>query len=83
MNKLTKKLSMLVLFASLLFAGAAKACNADPIVFVHGYSGWKSQFDTMINRFQNDGTPACAMYKFGYNSLGKSNRTVSVHSKTW
>ena len=75
MSSATKKLSILVLFASLLFAGAAKACNADPIVFIHGYSGWKSQFNTMMNRFQDDGTPACAMYQFGYNSLGQSNRT--------
>ena len=60
MNNPIRKLSMLALLASLLFAGSAQAaCNADPIVFVHGYSGWKSQFDVMINRFKNDGTPAC------------------------
>ena len=36
-----KKLSLLALLASVLFAGTANAaCNADPIVFVHGYSGW-------------------------------------------
>ncbi|MCH8498984.1 MAG: alpha/beta hydrolase [Marinobacter sp.] len=69
-----KNITMLALLASLLFAGPARACNADPIVFIHGYSGWKSQFDTMINRFRNDGTPACAMYKFGYNSLTQSNK---------
>ena len=71
-----QKLSVLALLASMLFAGSTQAaCNADPIVFIHGYSGWKSQFDTMIDRFKNDGTPACALYKFGYNSLGKSNKT--------
>lgn len=79
-----KKLSMLALLASLLFAGSAQAaCNADPIVFVHGYSGWKSQFDVMINRFKNDGTPACALYKFGYNSLGKSNKTSARELKAF
>jgi len=70
-----KKLSMLVFLTSVMFASVAHACNATPIVFVHGYSGWKSQFNTMQNRFQNDGTPACAMYQFGYNSVGNSNKT--------
>lgn len=75
MTKRTRTLPMLALLATLPLAGAAHACNADPIVFVHGYSGWGSQFDTMINRFTNDGVPACSMYKFGYNSLGASNKT--------
>lgn len=84
MNNPIRKLSMLALLASLLFAGSAQAtCNADPIVFVHGYSGWKSQFDVMINRFKNDGTPACALYKFGYNSLGKSNKTSARELKSF
>ncbi|WP_404365496.1 esterase/lipase family protein [Marinobacter sp.] len=79
-----KKLSLLALLASMLFAGSAHAaCNADPVVFIHGYSGWKSQFDTMINRFRNDGTPACALYKFGYNSLFKSNKTSARELKSF
>ncbi|GAA3965508.1 hypothetical protein [Allohahella marinimesophila] len=79
-----RKLSMLALLASVLFAGAAHAaCNANPIVFVHGYSGWKSQFDVMINRFKSDGTPACALYKFGYNSLGKSNKTSAKELRSF
>ena len=62
---------------------AAAACNADPIVFVHGYSGWGSQFNVMIDRFKNDGTPSCALYKFGYSSLTKSNKTSAKVLKTY
>lgn len=84
MRNPVRKLSVLALLASLLFAGSAQAaCNADPIVFIHGYSGWKSQFDVMINRFKNDGTPGCALYKFGYNSLGKSNKTSARELKSF
>jgi len=75
MKTRTKMLPMLAMLAALPFSGVANACNADPIVFVHGFSGWGGQFDNMINRFRNDGVPACSMYKFGYNSLGASNKT--------
>ena len=72
------------LLAALAGSGTASAaCNADPIVFVHGYAGWKSQFDVMINRFKKDGTPSCALYKFGYNSLGKSNKTSAKELKSF
>lgn len=75
MRSSVKKLSRLVLLGSVLAAGAAQACTSAPVVFVHGYSGWAGQFDGMISRFQNDGVPACALYKFGYSSLSKSNKT--------
>lgn len=75
MRSRVKKLTRLALLGSVLATGAAQACTSAPIVFVHGYSGWGSQFDSMISRFQNDGTPACALYKFGYSSLTKSNKT--------
>lgn len=79
-----RKLSMFALLAAILLPGAAQAaCNADPIVFVHGYAGWKSQFDVMINRFKNDGTPSCALYKFGYSSLTKSNKTSARELKSF
>ena len=72
------------LLAALAGSGTASAaCNADPIVFVHGYSGWGSQWNTMINRFKNDGTPSCALYKFGYSSLTKSNKTSSKELKSY
>lgn len=72
------------LLAALAGSGTASAaCNADPIVFVHGYAGWGSQFNTMINRFKNDGTPSCALYKFGYSSLTKSNKTSAKELKSY
>lgn len=79
-----RKLSLFALLAAILLpTGANAACNADPIVFIHGYSGWKSQFDVMINRFKNDGTPSCALYKFGYSSLTKSNKTSAKELKSF
>lgn len=83
MKTRTKMLPMLAMLAALPFASAANACNADPIVFVHGYSGWGAQFDNMINRFRNDGVPACSMYKFGYNSLGASNKTSARNLRNY
>ena len=72
------------LLAALAGSGTASAaCNADPIVFVHGYSGWNSQWNTMVDRFKNDGTPSCALYKFGYSSLTKSNKTSAKELKSF
>lgn len=77
-------ITAMALLAALAVPGTSSAaCNADPIVFIHGYSGWKSQFDTMINRFKNDGTPSCAIYKFGYNSLFNSNKTSASQLKSF
>lgn len=55
--------------------GSDSGCPAEPIIFVHGYSGSSSNWNTMESRLLNDGEPACAMYKFSYNSLGDSNKT--------
>tara|TARA_R110001599_G_scaffold72692_5_gene201490 strand:+ start:1837 stop:2475 length:639 start_codon:yes stop_codon:yes gene_type:complete len=77
-------ISAFALVAALVGSGSVSAaCNADPIVFVHGYAGWGSQFDVMINRFKNDGTPSCALYKFGYSSLTKSNKTSAKELKSF
>jgi triacylglycerol lipase len=75
MKSRVKKLTTLALLGTALMAGGAHACSTAPVVFVHGYSGWGGQFDNMIGRFINDGTPACALYKFNYSSLTKSNKT--------
>ncbi|MFV1873599.1 MAG: esterase/lipase family protein [Oleiphilus sp.] len=81
------KINFLTAFALLVAMASSgsvsAACNADPIVFIHGYAGWKSQFDNMIGRFKNDGSPSCALYKFGYNSLGKSNKTSAKELKSF
>ncbi len=59
--------------------GSSGGCAAEPIVFVHGYSGSSSNWNTMEGRLLNDGEPACAMYKFSYNSTGDSNRTSAAN----
>ena len=33
----------------------SQATHVDPILFVHGYSGSASNWDTMISRFRSDG----------------------------
>tara|TARA_R110001592_G_scaffold71444_2_gene218436 strand:+ start:3614 stop:4252 length:639 start_codon:yes stop_codon:yes gene_type:complete len=84
MNIKINLITAFALLAALAGSGTASAaCNADPIVFVHGYAGWSSQFNTMINRFKNDGTPSCALYKFGYSSLTKSNKTSAKELKSF
>ncbi|MDX1452389.1 MAG: hypothetical protein R3183_07505 [Oleiphilaceae bacterium] len=58
-------------------------CAAEPIVFVHGYSGSGSNWNTMEGRLLNDGEPSCAMYKFSYNSLGESNKTSAIRLSSY
>ncbi len=54
---------------------AHAACSKRPIVFVHGYLGATWNFNTMVNRFKNDGWPDCALYKFSYSDFTQSNKT--------
>lgn len=63
--------------------GGSESCGQEPIVMVHGYSGSTSNFNTMEGRLANDGVPACALYKFGYNSLGASNKTSAAQLKSF
>ncbi len=73
MNPIKQLLAILALSASAAVVSAA--CSSSPIVFVHGYSGSTSNWNTMESRLLSDGEPGCAMFKFGYNSLGASNKT--------
>ncbi|OGB21457.1 MAG: hypothetical protein A3I66_18110 [Burkholderiales bacterium RIFCSPLOWO2_02_FULL_57_36] len=58
---------------------AVTASNAwaqnEPIIFVHGYTGSTSNFNTMVNRFTSDGYPSAKLYRFGYKSTTDSNKT--------
>ena len=58
------------------------SCAEEPIVMVHGYTGSTSNFNTMESRLQAD-HPACALYKFGYNSTGASNKTSAANLKSF
>lgn len=59
---------------SALVAGNALA-QTEAVIFVHGYSGSTSNFNTMASRFTSDGYPSSKLYRFGYNSLVNSNKT--------
>jgi triacylglycerol lipase len=57
-------------------AETASASAADPILFVHGYSGSGSNWDTMAGRFRDDGWPADHLDQWSYNSA-QSNATTA------
>lgn len=62
-------------------AGAAGTASAfgpssNPVLFVHGYSGSASNWDTMVSRFKNDGWPASHLDQWSYNSR-QSNATTA------
>jgi triacylglycerol lipase len=40
----------------------------NPIIFVHGWNGSASNFNTMVSRFKADGWPAELLFTFNYNS---------------
>ena len=63
--------------------GGSTSCAVEPIVMVHGYLGSTSNFNTMESRLSADGQPACALYKFGYNSTGSSNKTSASRLKSF
>jgi len=68
-------LTFLAVVLSVISLQSYAACSKQPIVFVHGYAGFNAQWNTMSNRFKRDGWPDCALYKFSYSSLTKSNKT--------
>ncbi|MBT2527986.1 triacylglycerol lipase [Streptomyces sp. ISL-99] len=67
-------------------AGAAGTASAysrssDPILFVHGYNGSASNWDTMVSRFKNDGWPASHLDRWSYDSR-QSNATTAQQLAT-
>lgn len=93
MKKVT---SLFLLTTSLLMINAGSAlagkkdnitntspsCAAEPIIMVHGFMGSTSNFNAMESRLLAD-QPACALFKFGYNSLGDSNKTSAASLKSF
>jgi triacylglycerol lipase len=59
---------------SLSGMGSAIA-QSEPVVFVHGYAGSTSNWNTMVSRFTSSGYPSAKLYRFGYNSFVYSNKT--------
>lgn len=60
----------------------AAAAVHDPIVFVHGFSGSASNWNTMINRFKADGYTADELYAWNYNSY-QSNTVIAAQLATY
>ncbi|MFE9394944.1 esterase/lipase family protein [Streptomyces flavidovirens] len=62
-------------------AGAAGTAStfspsSHPILFVHGYNGSASNWDTMVSRFKSDGWPASHLDQWSYDSR-QSNATTA------
>ncbi len=76
-------LTLAALMLSALSFQAYAACSKQPIVFVHGYAGKTGQWSTMTARLKNDGWPDCALYKFSYSSLTKSNKTSATELRDY
>ncbi len=53
--------------------GPASALALDPILFVHGFSGSSSNWNTMIERFEKDGWPKSYLSAYTYNT-SQSNK---------
>lgn len=76
-RQVMKKITLAFVGATLFgaFAATNALAQSEPIIFVHGYSGSTSNFDTMVNRFTASGYASSKLYRFGYNSLLYSDKT--------
>jgi len=57
--------------------GGTGALTRNPIVFVHGWNGSASNFNTMISRFKADGWSDQLLYTFSYNTTQCINTSAS------
>ncbi|MCZ2527096.1 esterase/lipase family protein [Streptomyces sp. HB2AG] len=66
-------------------AGAASASafgpSSHPVMFVHGYSGSGSNWNTMADRFRNDGWPSSHLKQWSYDS-SQSNAVTAQQLAT-
>ena len=72
-------LALLSLLAVPVLATPAQAADVqarNPIVFVHGWNGSSSAWNTMISRLQADGYAASELFAWNYNSA-QSNATTA------
>jgi triacylglycerol lipase len=77
-----KRLAAFVTTIALCISGAALApagaLALDPILFVHGWSGSASNWNTMKGRFEKDGYPASHLLAYSYNT-SQSNKTSAAN----
>src|SRR5919106_3818060 len=75
-----KRLTAFATAIALCISGAALApagaLALDPILFVHGWSGSASNWNTMKSRFEKDGYPASHLLAYNYNT-SQSNKTTA------
>ncbi|HZI16128.1 MAG TPA: alpha/beta fold hydrolase [Myxococcus sp.] len=62
--------------------GGGGTTTRNPIIFVHGYQGSGSQWNTMISRFKADGWTAEQLFAFNYNS-GQCVETSAAQLRTY
>ena len=82
---LRKRLSAFVTAIALGLVGAALAPASsmalDPILFVHGWNGSASNWNTMKARFEKDGYPASHLLAYDYNTSTSNKTTGEVEVK--
>jgi triacylglycerol esterase/lipase EstA (alpha/beta hydrolase family) len=75
-----RRLTALVAALAICVSGAALApagaLAVDPILFVHGWSGSASNWNTMIGRFEKDGYSKSQLRAYSYNT-SQSNKTTA------
>lgn len=78
---------LLSIMAGTALLGAISAGNAmaqtESIIFVHGWNGSTSDFNTMVSRFTGDGYPSAKLYKFGYRSTTDDDKTSASGLKNF
>src|SRR5918994_3451020 len=81
-----KRLTALVTATALCLTGAALAPASsmalDPILFVHGWNGSASNWNTMKARFEKDGYPASHLLAYSYNTSQSNKTTGETEVKT-
>ncbi|XVV01405.1 esterase/lipase family protein [Actinosynnema sp. CA-248983] len=70
-------LAAALLLAALLTPPAQAAAH-DPILFVHGWHGNASNWNTMVNRFRADGWPDDHLRAFSYDTAKSNASTAEV-----
>jgi triacylglycerol lipase len=66
------------LFATAAAVTPAASFALNPILFVHGYQGSASNWNTMIERFEKDGYPKADLMAYSYNT----NQSNKVDAET-
>lgn len=60
----------------------AEASHVNPILFVHGFTGSSSAWNTMVPRFQTDGWHSTQLYAITYNSYQSNVTTANLIATT-